>query len=127
MKGKSLLTIGAALVLASSPMAGSWAQSDGLDVTVRVLDDVSDVTAVIAGIDNPPIGDQPGQQADEREPGESSSAEAAGAETPRAAPLGSLRRGALGLESELDREEEGEGEIEDFDVPEDIVLPVFEE
>jgi hypothetical protein len=127
MKGKSLLTIGAALLLASSPMSGSWAQSDGFDVTMRVLDDVADVDVVIAGIDNAPIGDQPEQQSDEREPAESSSAEAAGAETPRAAPLGSPRRGALGLESELDREEEGEGEIEDFDVPEDIVLPVFEE
>ena len=114
MKRKSLLTIAAALVLASSPMSQSWAQSDGLEVTMRVLDDVSDVAVVIASIDNQPLGDQPDQQSEERGPSESSANEPARAQDARE---------ELGLESEFDREEESEGEIEDFDVPEDIVLP----
>lgn len=114
MKGKSLLSIGAALILASSLMPQSWAQSDGLDVTMRVLDDASDIAVVIASIDNQPLGAQPDQPSEERGPSESSASGPARAQDPR---------GELGLESEFDREEESEAEIEDFDAPDDVVLP----
>jgi hypothetical protein len=112
MKGKSLLIGSAALILASGPISQLFAQSERLDVTMRVLDEVSDVDGVILSIDPAPVDEEPdGQLARNRTP------EAATDESAFPAPS------ELGLESDLDREEDSEGEIEDFDVPEDIELP----
>jgi hypothetical protein len=114
MKGKSLLIGSAALILACGPVSQPFAQTDGLDVTLRVLDDLSDIDGVILSIDR-----EPRDEESDRQPADGGAPEAATVESAFAEASGD----ELGLESELDREEDSEGEIEDFDVPEDIELP----
>jgi len=110
MKGKSLLIGCAALILASGTTSQLFAQSHELDVTMRVLDDVSDIVS----IDRESL-----DEGSDRQPVDSRATESATDESA----FGEASGDELDFESELDREEESEGEVEDFDVPEDIELP----
>jgi hypothetical protein len=96
----------AATTLLFCVSAGAFAQS-GLEVTLQVLDDISDIDGVIMAIERTSRRDE----------------EAAEAKSPRQPPpqseeLPAARESRLG--QEFDREEESEGELDDFDVPDDI-------
>jgi hypothetical protein len=106
------LFVGAALCLAA--LRASAAD----DVTIQVLDDVKEAAKVIADVDralhadaqphavkpDAPASDKPRLPAFVSESAESG---------PRPSYFGTI----------IDREEESEGEIEDFDVPADVVIP----
>jgi hypothetical protein len=106
MSNRNLGLASAAMLLGGISLV-ALAQSDGLEVTLQVLDDVSDISGVLMAVE---------QAADRRAP-EARPAE----ERPRAGngpapmPAPADRESALGRE--LDREEESESELEDFDVP----------
>lgn len=85
---------------------GALAQNDGLEVTLQVLDDISAISGVLMAVE---------QVADRREP-EGRPAQRPEKDSPAPAPSAANRESALGRE--LDREEESESELEDFDVPE---------
>jgi len=88
------------------------------DVTIQVLDDVKEATKVVADVDrelhaeaqahavkpDEPAGLKPWLPDFLTPPGQSG---------PRPSYFGTI----------IDREEESEGEIEDFDVPKDVVVP----
>ena len=106
------LSVAAALCLAA--LRASAAD----DVTIQVLDDVKEAAKVIADVDRSLHADAPAHAAKPDEPGRSnprlpdflSQPVESG---PRAPYFGNI----------IDREEESEGEIEDFDVPKDVVVP----
>jgi hypothetical protein len=87
------------------------------DVTVQVLDDVKETAKVIADVDRSVHADASTHHAkpdavvshEPRIPGQLPPAESG----PRPSYFGTI----------IDREEESEGEIEDFDVPQDVVVP----
>ena len=105
------LSVAAALCLAA--LRASAAD----DVTIQVLDDVTDAARVIADVDR----DLHAAQAHAVKPDEPANAKprlpdflSQPVESgPRAPYFGNI----------IDREEESEGEIEDFDVPKDVVVP----
>jgi hypothetical protein len=106
------LFVGAALCLAA--LRASAAD----DVTIQVLDDVKEAAKVVADVDRSLHADA---QAHAVKPGEPAS------EKPRlpdflSQPVQSGPRPQY-LGTIIDREEESEGEIEDFDVPQDVVIP----
>ena len=88
------------------------------DVTIQVLDDVKEAAKVVADVDralhaepqahavkpDEAVGEKPRLPAFLSQPVESG---------PRPSYFGTV----------IDREEESEGEIEDFDVPQDVVIP----
>lgn len=83
------------------------AQSSGLEVTLQVLDDVSDIEGVLLAVE---------QAVDSREPRARAAEDRPQAENgPVRTPASADRESALGRD--LDREDESEGEIEDFDLP----------
>ena len=119
MKRKSVSIGSATLILACGIVPQVFAQSDELEVTMQVLDDVSDIDGVILSIDpEPPLSEDQDRQAVQRRPVDQAADESAPAERER-----DPARDDLDLDSELDREEESEGELEDFDFPEDVELP----
>jgi hypothetical protein len=88
------------------------------DVTVQVLDDVKETAKVVADVDRALHADA---QPHAVKPDEPASAK------PRipdflSEPVQSGPRPQY-LGTIIDREEESEGEIEDFDVPQDVVIP----
>ena len=88
------------------------------DVTIQVLDDVKEAAKVVADVDRDLHADA---QAHAVKPAEPAS------EKPRlpdflTPPVESGPRPSY-LGTIIDREEESEGEIEDFDVPKDVVVP----
>jgi hypothetical protein len=106
------LSIGLALCLAAL-RAGA---AD--DVTIQVLDDVKDVTKVVADVDHAlhaaegARAAKPDVFANEQQ--KLSAGPARPLESgPRPQYFGTI----------IDREEDSEGEIEDFDVPKDVVVP----
>ena len=103
MNLKTLYAAATALVL-GAPVA--LAQNDELEVTLRVLDDVSEIEGVVLAIEE----DSEQAPAGERDVPR-------GEETPEE---GVEQSEPADLEFELDREEESEGELQDFDVPEDF-------
>jgi hypothetical protein len=98
-----LLTVTAVL---GCPAA--FAQDD-VEVTLQVLDDVSDIEGVILSIEEESAPDTGDADAPEQEG------------TPDRAPREDEATDEP-LDRELDREDEGEGGVEDFDVPE-VVEP----
>jgi hypothetical protein len=91
------------------------------DVTMTVLDDVHEVDAVVRAL----LRDATAAPAAEHAQGSSRLQARAPAETPIAdAPE---IRAVEPLTAILDREEESEGEIEDFDIPEDLAIPAEDE
>ncbi len=106
------LFVGAALCLAA--LRASAAD----DVTIQVLDDVKDAAKVVADVDRALHADA---QAHAIKPAEPAS------DQPRlpdflSRPVESGPRPSY-FGTIIDREEESEGEIEDFDVPKDVVIP----
>jgi hypothetical protein len=101
------LGIAATLLLCCMSLA-AFGQG-GLEVTLQVLDDVSGIDGVMMTIERASRGDEevPAEKGEQQRP-------AQGEELPAA------RESDLGRE--LDREEESEGELDDFDVPEDVDL-----
>jgi hypothetical protein len=91
----------------------AFAQQDDVEVTLRVLDDVSDVEGVVLSI----------EEESESDTGDAEAQEQAGAED-----LASREEEETDetpdreLDRELNREDGSEGGVEDFDVPE-IVEP----
>jgi hypothetical protein len=88
------------------------------DVTIQVLDDVKEAAKVIADVDRSLHADAPAHAA---KPDEPASAK------PRlpdflSQPVQSGPRPSY-FGTIIDREEESEGEIDDFDVPQDVVVP----
>jgi hypothetical protein len=109
------LPLAVALLLAAELAAGD-------EVTMRVLDDARDVDAVIRAL------------RDERSAAVPTDEEAGSgrgrARTPAEPASGGREAGVPAgdpLTATLDREEESEGEIEDFDIPEDLEIPEPEE
>ncbi len=106
------LFVGAALCVAA--LRASAAD----DVTIQVLDDVKEAAKVVADVDHALHADV---QAHEVKPEEPAS------EKPRLPEFLSERAESGPRPSYfgtiIDREEESEGEIEDFDVPADVVIP----
>jgi hypothetical protein len=94
------------------------AVADDAEVTLRVLDDAADVKRVVAAIERDLRVDAASTPV-RPEPALDSATAAPTALDPR--PRDS------GLAATIDREEEAEGEIEDFDVPEDVEIPEREE
>jgi hypothetical protein len=105
------LSVAAALCLAA--LRASAAD----DVTIQVLDDVKETAKVFADVDHslhadanahPPKPDTVASH-EPRLAGQPAASESG----PRPSYFGTI----------IDREEESEGEIEDFDVPQDVVVP----
>ena len=88
----------------------------GDDITMQGLDDVSDIARVVSAV----AGELRTPDADRKNASRDRSAvpSASVAESPTN-PASEHDQ----LVATLDREEESEGEIEDFDVPEDITVP----
>ena len=106
------LLVGAALCLAALRVSAAD------DVTIRVLDDVKEAAKVVADVDRALHADV---EAHALKPDETAS------EKPRvpeflSQPVESGPRPSY-FGTIIDREEESEGEIEDFDVPNDVVVP----
>jgi len=106
------LVVGAALCLAA--LRASAAD----DVTIQVLDDVKEAAKVVADVDHALHADAQARAVKPDEPA---------TEKPRLPdfllqPVQSGPRPQY-LGTIIDREEESEGEIEDFDVPQDVVIP----
>jgi hypothetical protein len=114
---KTFLT-GVALCLATLGAARA-----GDDITMQGLDDPSDVARVIAAVDQElrsrDAEARNGRAASRSDPAAPSVA--SGEATSEAVPEPDE------LQTVLDREEQSEGELEDFDVPEDITVPDEEE
>lgn len=106
------LFVGAALCLAA--LRASAAD----DVTIQVLDDVKEAAKVVADVDRELHADAQAHAVKPDEPGSAKPrlpdflvpSDQSG---PRPSYFGTI----------IDREEESEGEIEDFDVPQDVVIP----
>ena len=113
MQRKTLLT-SVALWLATVGAADA-----GDDITMQGLDDVSDVSRVVAAVDL----ELRARDADAKNARKASRSDSA---TPSVSIVGSPPEPvpkSEQIQTVLDREEESEGEIEDFDVPEDITVP----
>ena len=106
------LSIGAALCLA----ALSAGAAD--DVTIQVLDDVKDVAKVVADVDRALHADEGARTARPDVSANEQQKLSAGPTRPVESGPRPQYFGTI-----IDREEESEGEIEDFDVPEDVVVP----
>jgi hypothetical protein len=112
----NISTLGLSVAAALCLMALRASAAD--DVTIQVLDDVKEAAKVIADVDRDLHTDT---QTHAVKPDEPASAKARlpdflsqPAESgPRPEYFGTI----------IDREEESEGEIEDFDVPQDVVVP----
>jgi hypothetical protein len=120
VKRKPLLAAGAVLVVASGLAAHAVAQNGALDPTMQVLDDVRDAERVVDSIEEerPTAGERPTARDRQAPPP---------AEERRAAPRGEQGREPLELEADVDRDEEGESELEDYDLPEDVDLDSLDE
>jgi hypothetical protein len=111
VKGKPLLAGSVALALASGIAGNAFPQNGELDFTMQVLDDVRDVGRVMASIE------REGRAAAER-PQAARSRTAPTQEG--SAPEQPVNRDALEMQTDVDRDEEGEGELEDYDLEEDL-------
>jgi hypothetical protein len=107
---KTTLITSVALWLAA---VGAAQASD--DITMQGLDDVADVARVLSAVELELRAPDAGAK---QAPRNHSAAATLLAESPPEPPAEHDR-----LVAALDREEESEGEIEDFDVPEDITVP----
>lgn len=111
---KSIVTRGACVALACGMLSAALAQDDELDVTMRVLDDISEIEGVILS-----IGAERTQTQDELQAADSRSAAATDAEE---SALPDLSSRDLDVVAEVDRDEDAETALEDFDIPEDLDL-----
>jgi hypothetical protein len=110
----SLLSL--AFLLTCGVASGAFAQDDGLDdVTLEVLDDVSEIDAVILAIDE--------QLDQEREDGERAGRDREDGSEERAADRGVEHEDsadAVRDEDPSEHDERAEGDLEDHDVEEDL-------
>jgi hypothetical protein len=100
------------VLLAVTAMLGgapAFAQEDDVEVTLQVLDDVSDVEGVVLAVEEEPVTEARDTEGAEQPV------------SPQRAPR-EEEEADEALNRELDREDEAESEVEDFDVPE-IVEP----
>ncbi len=111
MKGKPLLAGSVAFALASGIAGNAFAQNGELDFTMQVLDDVRDVGRVMASIE------REGRAAAERPRGPAPRTAPTEAGEARAQPE---NRDALEMKADVDRDEQSEGELEDYDLEEDL-------
>jgi hypothetical protein len=107
VKARSLLA-GAAFTVVSGIGATALAQGGDLDFTMQVIDDTRDLGRVLdtvasrAAAERSPDGSRPS-------PGEND----------EAPPLRELDSGVLATKDQRDRDEQSEGELDDYDLPED--------
>jgi hypothetical protein len=110
------LLAGGACLLPSAPIRGAEPE-----VTMRVLDDASEAPTVLAeAVAKQSDGGDPRRASRERRANGADDATRLGDDPDE-------RDGSFELDSVLDREQEGESEIEDRDVPEDIDFEVASE
>jgi hypothetical protein len=117
MIGKPLLAGSAALFLASVMAPSVAAENGELDVTMKVVDDARDVQRVVDSIGRDRSAPS------EREPAAAASPRTARTEEPRPAAQPAPNRDVLEMKADVDRDEESEGELEDYDLEEDLEVP----